>query len=71
MAQQWDENNSEIAFEIVCSLDLKNKQKIFQLYMQINFRRWVDFFKTMLVVRIVIYQEWKQSKMVWKKNIYI
>ena len=54
MAQQWDENNSEIAFEIVCSLDLKNKQKIFQLYMQINFRRWVDFFKTMLVIRITM-----------------
>ena len=44
MAQQWDENNSEIAFEIVCSLDLKNKQKNFQFYMQINFLRWVDFF---------------------------
>ena len=27
MAQQWAENNSEIAFEIVYLLDLKNKQK--------------------------------------------
>ena len=25
MAQLWGENNSEIAFEIVCSLDLKKK----------------------------------------------
>ena len=29
-------------------------------------RLLVDFFKTMLVARIVIYQEWKQSKTVWK-----
>ena len=27
MAQLWGENNSEIAFEIVCTLALKNKQK--------------------------------------------
>ena len=27
MAQQWAENNSEIAFEIVCSLDLKKQTK--------------------------------------------
>ena len=52
MAQQWAENNSEIAFEIVCYLDLKKNQ----FYMQINFLRWVDFFRTMLVVRILIYQ---------------
>ena len=27
MAQQWAENNSEIEFEIVCSLDLKKQTK--------------------------------------------
>ena len=52
MAQQWAGNNSEIAFEIVCTLALKNKQKNFQFYMQINFLHWMDFFNIMLVVRI-------------------
>ena len=30
---------------------------------QINFLYWVDFSKPMLIVRITILQEWKQSKM--------
>ena len=42
MAQQWDENNSEIAFEIVCSLDLKKQlQKNFYLFRcHIDANRW-------------------------------
>ena len=49
------------------TFDRHNGAKYFLSELWINLKYWVDFFKTILVVRITIYQEWKWSKLVWKK----
>ena len=61
-------NGSGVYFVASCAQQTQWSKKILS-ELQINFQYWVDFFKTMLVERITVYQEWKQSKMVWKKNI--